>query len=297
LAGFAEPSSSGSYTGFDADFCRAVAAAVFGDADAVEFVPLTAAERFPAVAFGDVDVLFRISTHTFSRDAELRMDFGPTTFYDGQRLMGLRTYPFTEDSTIEDIDGAVVCAPPQSAAEENVANAASNVGIAVNFEPVDSLAEAIDKLQQGRCDIVTSDTSGLAGSRASVGADDDWAIFPSQAMSREPLSPVYQSDDSWWGDVVDWVVYATILAESKGISSTNLTPPLGDVEAARLLGVEASYAEQLGLNGDAFLQVIKQVGNYGEIYDRNLTPLGLTREGTLNDLAENGGLLYAPPFR
>jgi len=297
LPGFSTPISNGDFAGFDADFCRAVAAAVLGDADKVEFVPLAARDRFSAVTTGKVDVLFRYTTHTLARDSELRMDFGPTTFYDGRRLMGRRDFPLDEESTFSDIDGAVVCSTEGTAVHESIVRGASNAGVSITHEPIDNFSEAADKLVAGTCDIVSTDTSALVGVRQANGAIDEWVIFPTEAIAREPLGPVYQSDDSLWADIVNWVVYATIIADSKGISSTNLNIPAGDPEAARLLGAEGSLAAQLGLADDAFLQVIRQVGNYGEIYDRNIAPLGLPRKGTLNDLAENGGILYAPPVR
>jgi general L-amino acid transport system substrate-binding protein len=297
VLGFATPTSNGDFVGFDADFCRAVAAAVLGDADKVEFVPLSARDRFIAVSTGDVDVLFRNTTHTLARDSELRMDFGPTTFYDGQRLMGRRDFPLDESSTFSDLDGAVVCSGEATAARDSIVRRASDAAVTVSHEHIETMGEALDKFKAGTCDIVSTDTSALVGIRQANGSTDDWVIFPADALMREPLGPVYQSDDSLWADIVNWVVYTTILAESKGISSTDLGIPAGDAEAARLLGTEGSLASQLGLADDAFYQVIRQVGNYGEIYDRNIAPLGLSREGTFNDLAENGGLLYAPPAR
>ncbi len=295
--GFSLTQPDGEVDGFDADFCRAVAAAVFGDANAVEFVPLAAVDRFEAVASGDVDVLFRTTTWTLLRDGQLRMDFGPTTFYDGQQLMGRRSFPLDERSTVADIDGAVVCAVPGTASEQNIAEAASAAGVSVRFEPVQPGTDALEKFQRGACDVMTGDGAGLVGNKAVNDPGDEWVIFPQTPLSREPLGPVYRSDDSLWGDIVSWVVFSTIIAESKGISSTNMTLPPGDSEAARLMGLEGSLAADLGLEGDAFAQVIRQVGNYGEIYERNLAPLGLIRSSTLNDLAENGGLLYAPPIR
>jgi len=294
--GFSETLPDGDVVGFDADFCRAVAAAVLGDSDAVEFVPVTAAERFSAVEFGFVDVLFRTSTWTLRRDAMLRMDFGPTTFYDGQQLMGRRDFPLNEGSTVADIDGAVVCANPDTSQGSNIAERAAEAGISINSEAA-NFAEAVEKLQQGVCDVITTDGSTLLGQKSINDPDDEWVIFPQTALSREPLGPVYRSDDSLWADIVNWVVFATIIAESKGISSTNLQVPSGDSEAARLLGTEETLATDLGLDADAFREVIRQVGNYAEIYERNLAPLGVIREGTFNELAENGGLLYAPPVR
>ena len=296
-AGFSETLPDGDVVGFDADFCRAVAAAVLGDSDAVEFVAVTSGERFSAVEFGFVDVLFRTSTWTLRRDAMLRMDFGPTTFYDGQQLMGRRDFPFDEDSTVADIGGAVVCSNPAATTQElNIAEPAAEAGISINFEAA-NFAEAVEKLKQGVCDVITTDGSALLGQKVVNDPDDEWVIFPPTPLSREPLGPVYRSDDSLWADIVNWVVFATIIAESKGISSTNLQVPSGDSEAARLLGTEETLATDLGLDADAFREVIRQVGNYAEIYDRNLAPLGLIREGTFNELAENGGLLYAPPVR
>jgi general L-amino acid transport system substrate-binding protein len=297
LGGFSESQPNGDVEGFDADFCRAVAAAVFSDADAVEFVPLAAGDRFNAVATGDVDVLFRNTTWTLLRDSQLMVDFGPKTFYDGQKLMGRRAFPFSESSTTADLDGVTVCAILGSATERNLAQRAASEGITVRFVPVQDAAEVLQKFQLGACDVMTADGSSLIAGKTTNDLKNEWVIFPRRPLSREPLGPVYASNDSQWADIVNWVVFTTIIAESNNLSTANLSPSPNDAESARLLGLEGTLASDLGLANDALAQVIRQVGNYGEIYDRNLTRFGISRSGTFNELAEHGGLLYAPPVR
>ncbi len=298
--GFSQTQLDGSTTGFDADFCRAVAAAVLGDADDVEFVPVTAAERFNAVRFGGVDVLFRNTTWTLNRDAALgqQVDFGPTTFYDGQQLMGTADqYEIT--STGADVDGARVCVNENTASADRVVEYAASFGTAV--EIVNS-ATNLDLLLNGTCDLITTDGSGLAIARetaiqAGEIAAGDLVIFPSTPISREPLGPVYRQGDTVWADIINWVIYTTIIAAEKGISSSNIDTIEWDAEAQRLFGTEGEHAVTLGLDLDAFYQVIKQVGNYTEIFDRNLNDFGFVATGSANTVYTQGGLLYAPPVR
>ncbi|WP_419839841.1 amino acid ABC transporter substrate-binding protein [Candidatus Poriferisodalis sp.] len=299
---FSETQPDGSQTGFDADFCRVVAAAIFGDAEAVEFTPLTAAERFTAVQTGAIDVLMRNTTWTQGRDTEVGMDFGPTTYYDGQQLMARASDGFTGASTVADIGGAVVCTNAGTTTEQNIADAADAAGVAIQLNTFEDFDIVTTNFVEGACDIVTTDGSALVGRKANQQPDDqEWVIFPPTPISKEPLGPTYGQNQSRFADVVNWAVYATILADEKGITSQNIDSRMGDgsldAEAVRLLGGEGELQTAMGLSADAFYSVISQVGNYDEIYSRHLNPVGLSRAGSANAGWLDGGLIYAPPAR
>lgn len=304
--GFSETQPDGSATGFDADYCRAVAAAVLGDATAVQFRALTAAERFEALKNGEIDVLIRNTTWTQSRDVEIGIDFAPTTYYDGQQIMGdPATLPgLTPGSGFEAVDGATVCTNAGTTTEKNITEGAALAGVTITLETVETFPEAMEKFKAGTCDLVTTDGSGLYGNRAAETAAgtagaDAWVIFPEAPISKEPLGPAVRQNDSVWKDAIDWVVYTTFIADEYGIDSTNVDAMMEDnPEVARLFGGEGELQTAMGLEADAMLQVIKQVGSYGEIYEKNLTiPLGIEREGTYNMQWFDGGLIYAPPAR
>ena len=298
---FSMTQPDGSQQGFDADYCRVVAAAILGDADAVNFVPLTAAERFTAVQTGEVDLLMRNTTWTQSRDTDVGMDFGPTTYYDGQQLMARVSDGYSASSGVDDIAGAVVCTNAGTTTEKNIADAADAAGVAITLNTFEDFDIVTDNFISGACDIITTDGSGLVGRKANQEpGDQEWVIFPATPISKEPLGPTYGQNDSAFADAVNWAVYATIIADEKGITQANVdamaaNPP--DAEAGRLLGGEGELQSVMGLAPDAFLQAIKQVGNYNDIYERNLVPVGLTREGSANAGWQDGGLIYAPPAR
>jgi general L-amino acid transport system substrate-binding protein len=292
--------ADGSVVGIDADYCRAVAAAVLGDADAVEFSSLTAAERFTAVQTGDVDLLMRNSTWTQSRDTDVGMDFGPTTYYDGQQLMARASDGFSGTSAVSDIDGAIVCTNAGTTTETNISELAGSLGINITLQTFEDFNAVTDAFVAGTCDIITTDGSGLVGRKAEQQPDDqEWVIFPATPISKEPLGPVYGQNDSEWADVVNWVVYATVIADEYGIGSADVDAALaGDnAEMVRLLGGEGELQSSMGLSPDAFYNVLSQVGNYSEIFERNLGPVGLVREGSANAGWQEGGLIYAPPAR
>ena len=304
--GFSEPQEDGSSSGFDADFCRAVAAAVLGDSGAVEFVGLTAAERFNALSAGDVDVLFRNTTWTQSRDTELGGDFGPTTFYDGQQIMGKAEFGFDDSSGLGDVDGARLCTNAGTTTEKNITEGARSVGAEIELVTVEAFPEAMELFRAGSCDLVTTDGSGLFGQRYSAIqngeiSEGDWIIFPTTPISKEPLGPMYRQNDSAWGDVINWTVFALIIADEKGVTSSNvdaMAADPSDPEVGRLLGSDGEEKQTaLGLSADAFANAIRQVGNYDEIYTRNLGPLGFARIGSANARWTDGGLVYAPPAR
>ena len=298
---FSETLPDGSVVGVDADYCRVVAAAVFGDADAVEFVSLTTGERFAALQSGHIDVLIRSTTWTQSRDTAVGLDFGPVIYYDGQQLMARESDGFSGSSQVADIAGAVVCALAGTTTEQNVSDAADAAGVDITLTTLEDFDIIIENFISGACDVATADGSALAGRKAKQQPDDQqWVIFPAIPISKEPLAPVYPQNQSRFGDVVNWAVYATIIADEKGITSANVSemaaaPP--DAEADRLLGGDGEQQTAMGLAPDAFYQAISQVGNYGEILDRHLEPAGLTRAGSINASWRDGGLIYAPPAR
>ena len=297
LAGFGAPQGD-TWVGFDADFCKALAAALFDDPNKVEWRPLSTQERFTAVQSGEVDVLFRNTTWTISRDTSVGMDFGPTTFFDGQ---GFMTPVSKGAKTIEDLAGATICVQTGTTTELNLNDAFAARGL--QFTPVvfDDIDATYAAYQEGRCDAVTSDVSQLVGRRSALPTPADHAILDT-IISKEPLGPVVQQNDSQWRDVVDWVVYATMTAEELGITSKNIDTFMTskDPNVIRLLGLDPQnkLGQGLGLTDDFAARVIRHVGNYGEIYDSNVgpdTPLNIPR--TLNALWTNGGLIYPPPFR
>ncbi len=305
--GFSETQPDGSVTGLDADYCRAVAAAVLGDANAVEFVETTAAERFSVLSAGEIDVLMRNTTFTQTRDTTLGLDFGPTTYFDGQGLMGTAADGFTPESTLADIDGAVLCTNAGTTTEKNITEGAAVFGVTIELRTTEQFPEAIEGLKAGDCDLVTTDASGLYGNRAQALAagdiaEGDWVIFPPAPISKEPLGPVYRQNDSQWADIIDWTVFATFIADEKGVNSGNVDDVIADAEIdpelGRLLGVgEDELQTGMGLPADAFYQVISQVGNYDEIFVNNLDELKIVRDGSFNVQWSDGGLIYAPPAR
>ena len=296
LPGFGFVDEAGNFSGFDWDFCRAVAAAVLGDAEAVEGRPTTATERFPVLQSGEADVLIRNTTWTTSRDTSLGFDFAPTTFYDGQGMMVRKDSGITD---LEGLEGGTVCVQAGTTTEKNLADVFRLLGInaeSVVFPDNPSTTEAYD---EGRCDGLTTDKSGLVAVQTQLTVPEDHIILEA-TMSKEPLGPLTRHGDNNWGDIVMWTVNCTIQAEELGITSENVDEFLGsdDPVVLNLLGVEGDLAQAMGLNNDFCDQVIKQVGNYGEIYDRNLgpdTPYNLPRG--FNALWTDGGLLYSPPFR
>jgi len=298
LPGFATLDASGEYVGFDSDFCRVIAAAVLGDADAVEMVALETDDRFTALQSGEIDVLVRNTTWTATRDGTEGATFLMPTFYDGQGMM------VASDSGITDLDGLagqVVCVAGGTTTEGNVATEFTRLGLAapevLSFESVDLLQQAFE---EDRCDGWSSDRSQLTGLRSAFPAGPEALTILEEVFSKEPLAPAVRDGDAAWAQAVEWAIAVTILAEELGVDSTNVQEQLAstDPNVGRLLGVAVDGAvldPGLGLAPDFALQVITQVGNYGEIYDRNITPLGLERG--LNDLWTNGGLIYAPPYR
>jgi general L-amino acid transport system substrate-binding protein len=299
VPGFGFVDANGQNVGFDPDICRAIAAAIFGDAAKVEFRPLTAAERFTALQTNEIDVLSRNTTWTLSRDVELGTDFAPTTFYDGQGMMVRQDSGFT---SLSDMGGATVCVLAGTTTEANLADAFNTRGVDYEGLVLDSGDATAAAYDEGRCDGLTSDKSQLAGLRTTLTTPGDHVILP-ETMSKEPLGPVWAHGDQQWGDLVRWVVYSLIIAEEKGITQGNVADVAAsdpqDPEVRRLLGIEGEFGVLLGVEPDFVVDVITAVGNYGEIYDRHLGAEGtnIPREGTLNALWSDGGMIYAPPWR
>ena len=295
LAGFAIADSAGNWSGLDVDFCRGLAAAVLGDGSKVTFVPLTNQERFAALQADEVDLLSRNTTWTLTRDAALGLVFAGVTFYDGQGFMVPRDIGVQSAS---ELNGAVVCVLAGTTTELNLVDyfRANDM----TFRPLvfESLEDAKTAFFGGRCQAYTTDRSGLA---AIISTDapnpDDYVILP-ETISKEPLGPVVRRDDFEWFTIVKWLVYALIEAEEKGVRRANVRSMMGsqDPVVQRLLGVSGDMGTKLGLSNAWAVQAIRAVGNYGEIYRRNVVPIGLARTGS-NRLWTRGGLMYAMPLR
>lgn len=290
-------SATNTISGFDADYCRVVAAAIFGDSTKVDFKSVAAADRFTAIASGEIDVLIRNTTYTFDRDTKQGADFGPTIFYDGQTVMARVADKLTK---LEDLKDLTVCAIKGTTTEQNITDAMSAINMPFKLVTFDNIDQVIQAFEGNRCDAVTSDRSQLTSKKAVSKDPKAWVIFDNN-LSKEPLTPAYKAGDAQWGDVIRWSVYATILAEEDGVSSKNVDDMLTSTknpEVRRLLGIEGELYKSLNLDKKWAYNIIKQVGNYGEIFEKNLgvnTPFGLKRG--LNDLWTKGGLMYAMPYR
>lgn len=288
LLGFSNVEADGSYTGLDVDYCKAVAAAVLDDPEAVDYVDLTAETRFTALQSGDVDVLIRNGTWTSSRDGSLGLQWTATTFYDGQ---GMLVNADSEFQSVSDMEGTIICVQTGTTTEINLDSYFITQG--VSYEPLNVVDEAAvtENFSNGACDGYTTDKSGLASFAATY--EGDVRIFD-EAMSKEPLGPAVREGDEDWFDVVQWVVFATIQAEEFGLTSENIGSYDGTDDAV-LRFINQDYEAELGFPDDGWVvRVIEAVGNYQEIYDRNITPIGIP-EG-LNQLYTEGGILYSPPF-
>ncbi len=295
LAYFGYLNPEGEFEGFDIDFCKALAAAVFGDPAAVEYRPLTAPERLPALQTGEIDVLIRNTTWTLTRDAANDLDWAAVNFYDGQ---GMMVPVATGFKTLEDMEGATICTTTGTTTEMNLADAFRSRGI--DYTPLlfEKTQDTNTAYEEGRCDGQTSDKSQLAALRAEMANPADHVILD-VTMSKEPLGPLTAHGDNEWNDIVRWVTWGVIQAEESGVSSANLDEMLNsdDPTIKRLLGVEGEMGDALGLPNDFMVNVIRAVGNYGEIYDRWLGPEGLDIPRGPNELWTNGGLLYPMAWR
>ncbi len=298
LTGFAAPDANGEWEGFDVGVCRAVAAAVLGDATAVEFVPTTGQTRFTALASGEIDMLARNTTWTFSRDVDLRFEFVGVNYYDGQGFMVPSELGVA--SALE-LDGATVCIQTGTTTELNLADFFASNNMSYEPVPIETNAEAQQQYLAGACDVYTTDASGLAATRATFEEPGAHVVLP-EIISKEPLGPLVRHGDHEWGDIVRWTLNALISAEELGVTSANIAElaaaPGNNPEINRLLGTEGELGAMLGLSADWAVNAISVGGNYGELFEGNIgetTPIGLARG--LNAQWTDGGLLYSPPFR
>ncbi len=302
--GFGFLSPDGTRSGNDVEFCRAVAAAVLGNANAVEFVPASAQDRFELLASGEIDVLIRTTTWTASRDADLKGDFVTTTFYDGQ---GMMVASDSGISLLEDLEGATICVTSGTTTEGNLDDQFRARGIAYTALSFEDDAQIQAAFIEGRCDGWTADKSNLAGQKAnfpdSAGGSAALTIL-GETLSKEPLGPVTPDGDAQWHDVVQWVVFGMIIADEFDITSENVGSAVSSPanrNVARLLGVgfdgNAPDDFGLGIPVDFMQKVLAQVGNFDEVYQRTLAPIGLAREGSLNASWLDGGAIFAPPMR
>ena len=297
LAGFSLPDAQGNWTGLDVDYCRAVAAAMLGDATAVEFVPLTAQQRFTALQSGEVDILSRNTTWTLTRDASLGLHFAGVTFFDGQGFMV--PADLGVQSALE-LDGAEVCVQPGTTTELNLADYFRANNMEFTGVVIEGFEQSLETFFAGRCQVYTTDKSGLAAIIANDAPDPDAYVILPETISKEPLGPVVRRGDDEFFAVAKWVTFGLIEAEEAGVNSGNVDEMLesDNPTIQRLLGQADAMGDMLGLPADWGYQMISQVGNYGEIFERNVgpdTPLRLERGQ--NDLWTRGGLMYAMPVR
>jgi general L-amino acid transport system substrate-binding protein len=296
IAGFSSPDSNGNWTGLDVDLCRAIAAAIFNDASKVKFSPLSTKDRFTALQSGDIDVLARNSTWTSSRDSSLGLNFTAVNYYDGQGFMVRKALKV--NSALE-LNGASICTQTGTTTELNLADyfRANNMKYEViAFATAD---ETIKAYEAGRCDAFTTDVSQLYAEKLKLATPGDHVILP-EIISKEPLAPAVRHGDDQWFDLVKWVHFAMLDAEELGVTSKTIDEAVKSPqpEIKRLVGTEGAYGEQLGVTKDWVVRIVKLVGNYGEVYDRNVgsgSKLGISRG--LNRLWTKGGIQYAPPVR
>ncbi|SHG62439.1 amino acid ABC transporter substrate-binding protein [Cognatishimia maritima] len=295
--GMSSLDSQGKWVGLDVDTCRAVAAAVLGDAEAINMVKATTQTRFPMLQTGEVDIVTANATWTLSRDAELGINFTVTTFYDGQGFMVPKDLGVSD---VAELDGADLCVPPGSNSEKVAADVAQKNNISFNSIVIEDQSELQKAFFNGRCDVHILSTSGLAAARSSLADNpDDWIILPG-IYGKDPMGPAVRQGDANWNDIVNWVIFAMIAAEEHAITSANVDEmkTSGDPEVENLLGVKGDLGAKLGLDNEWAYRIIKTVGSYGEVYDRNFgegSPLKLARG--LNGLAADGGMMYSPPFK
>ena len=296
LPGFSSPNDKGEWTGLDVDVCRAIAAAIFDDPKAVKFTPLTSKERFTALQSGEIDILSRNTTWTLQRDAALGLEFTGVSYYDGQGFM-VPTELGVAAAT--ELDGAAVCVQPGTTTELNLADYFRTHNMKytpVVFENDDEIRVAFE---QGRCDVFTTDASGLYSNRLGMPTPDNYEVLP-EIISKEPLGPAVRQGDSEWADIARWVLFALVNAEELGVTSENVDQMKenDNPNIKRLLGTEDTMGEYLKLDAGWAAQAIKHVGNYGEIFERNVgagSPLKIERG--INALWTEGGIMYAPPVR
>jgi general L-amino acid transport system substrate-binding protein len=296
LPGFSTPDNRGNWTGIDVDFCKAVAAAIFNDADKVKFTPLSAKERFTAIQSGEVDIIARNTTWSMHRDTALGVDFPVINYYDGQGFMvradlGVRS--------ARDLDGATLCTNQGTTTELNAADYFRSNGMQYEIVAFEKADESVAAYNSGRCDAYTTDHSALYAQKLKLSDPKAHIVLP-EVISKEPLGPLVRQGDAAWNDLVRWTHYATVAAEEFGVTSKNISKMKSSSNPSirRLMGQDGSFGDNLGLSKQWAVHIIRAVGNYGEIFERNVgvkTPLGIKRG--VNALWTKGGLQYAPPIR
>ena len=296
LAGFGVPDAQGNWTGLDVDLCRAIAAAIFNDATKVRFIPLSAKDRFTALQSGEVDVLVRNTTWTMSRDTQLGLDFTGVNYYDGQGFLVRKKLGV---ASAKELNGASVCTQQGTTTELNLADFFRANNLKYEVVAFATAAETFDAYNSGRCDAFTTDASGLYSERLKAANPDEHIVLP-EIISKEPLGPSVRHGDNQWGDIVRWTHYAMINAEELGVTKANVDQMTknDNPEIKRMLGSEGKFGEAIGLTNDWAFRIIKHVGNYGEIFEKNVgqgSPLKIQRGQ--NALWTKGGLQYAPPIR
>ncbi|GGM04441.1 amino acid ABC transporter substrate-binding protein [Pseudomonas asuensis] len=297
LPGFSYAEAGGKYAGLDVDVCRAVAAAVFGDAEKVRYSPLTAKERFTALQSGEIDILSRNTTWTSSRDAGMGMNFIGVTYYDG---VGFLVNKKLGVSSAKELDGATICIQAGTTTELNVSDYFRSNGMKYTPITYDRSDESAKSLEAGRCDVLTSDQSQLYAQRIKLANPDDYVVLP-EVISKEPLGPAVRRGDDEWFAIAKWSLFAMIGAEELGVTSANVEEMAKNAknpDVARLLGAEGNFGNDLKLPKDWAVKIVKQVGNYGEVFERNVgMGSALKIKRGLNAQWNNGGILYAPPVR
>ena len=296
LLGFSSRESSGTWSGFDVDLCRALSSAIFNDPSKVQFVPLGTAERLSALQSGQIDVLSRNTTWTFSREVSLKLNFAAVTYYDGQGFLVRRTMNAT--SSLE-LGGASVCVQQDTTTQLNLGDYFRANNMTYTLHALATADEALKAYDTGQCTVLTSDTSQLFAERLKLTAPDDHVVLP-DIISREPLGPAVRFGDDQWFNIVKWTHFAMVNAEELGVSSQTIDAALKSAkpEVKRLVGTEENYGEQLGLTKDWAVRIVRHVGNYGEVFERNVgngSKLAIPRG--INSLWTAGGIQYAPPIR
>lgn len=296
LAGFGTPDDKGNWTGLDVDYCKALAAAVLGDTKKIKYVPTTAKERFTALQSGEIDVLIRNTTWTIARDSSLGLSFAGVNYYDGQGFMAKKSLGV---KTAKELNGATVCVQTGTTTELNLADFFRSNNM--QYKPVvfEKADETLAAYQAGRCDVYTTDASGLYAQRLQMQKPDDHIVLP-DIISKEPLGPSVRQGDSQWFTIVKWLHYALLNAEEAGVTQKNVDEMLNskNPDIMRLLGKEGEFGKGIGLNNDWAYQAIKAVGNYAEIFDRNVgAGSRINIDRGINKLWNKGGLQYAPPIR
>jgi general L-amino acid transport system substrate-binding protein len=295
LPGFGNPDANGNWTGLDVDYCRAIASAVFGDPTKVKFTPLDAKERFTALQSGEVDVLIRNTTWTLSRDTSLGFEFAAVNYYDGQGFMVKKSLGV---KSVKELDGASICVQSGTDTEFNMADYFKHNNLKYNPVVFEKLADALAAYDSGRCDAYTTDASGLYANRLQLKNPDDDLVLP-EIISQEPLGPLVRQNDPAWFDIVKWTHYALLDAEDLGVTKANVDQMKTSDNPAikRLLGVEGDFGKAMGLAPTWAYSIIKNLGNYGEVFDRNVgKDSRLKIDRGVNNLWDKGGIQYGMPF-